>query len=238
MLRTTPVGNSNRNGSSSLVSPLLGNGTAFTPEFVPTADFSSSLAQRHELSSVAPLLVSCRSAVQHAVEHFKARKSSFLSHLTNRSILLVGVVPVPVTAVATEIRFGPVKKALAHFVDEGQLYCQPHCGDRGRLNKDWVGMPNRLRRQFQRASAYRRGIRIGGQVRREASLSSVRLAGRERDDFLTRAGAVYAVGVMSHCLPRELGTCQQVQYTACGRFAYELREPQRVPSPCGTNWRI
>ena len=44
---------------------------------------------------------------------FKAGKSSFLNHFTNRSILPVGVVPV--TAVVTEIRFGPVEKADRSF---------------------------------------------------------------------------------------------------------------------------
>lgn len=118
---TTPAGNSGRNGSSSLVSLPLGNGTTSDPEFAPAIDFVSNLAQRCEISALAPLLASCRSAVlQHEVSvavigRFKAGKSSFLNHFTNRSILPVGVVPV--TAVVTEIRFGPVEKASVHFSD-------------------------------------------------------------------------------------------------------------------------
>jgi len=112
---------SDRNGKPNLLSPTLGNGATPDPEFGPAIDFASKLAQEYELSSLAPLLASCRSAVsQHEVSvavvgRFKAGKSSFLNHFTNRSILPVGVVPV--TAVVTEIRFGPVEKAAVHFMD-------------------------------------------------------------------------------------------------------------------------
>jgi len=118
---TTPAGKSDRNGSSSLVSMPLGDGKASDPEFSPAIDFVANLAQRYELSSLAPLLASCHSAVsQHEVSvavlgRFKAGKSSFLNHFTNRPILPVGVVPV--TAVVTEIRFGPVERATVHFLD-------------------------------------------------------------------------------------------------------------------------
>jgi len=118
---TTPAGNSDRNGSSSLLSMPLGDGKTSDPEFSPAIDFVANLAQRYELSSLAPLLASCHSATsQHEVSvavlgRFKAGKSSFLNHFTNRPILPVGVVPV--TAVVTEIRFGPVEKAAVHFMD-------------------------------------------------------------------------------------------------------------------------
>ena len=83
--------------------------------------FATSVAQRYEISSLAPLLASCRSALSQSevsvavVGRFKAGKSSFINHFTNRSILPVGVVPV--TAVVTEIRFGPLEKADVHFLD-------------------------------------------------------------------------------------------------------------------------
>lgn len=118
---TTPAGNSDRDGRSNLFSLPLGNGASSDPEFDPAIDFALNLAQRYELSSLTPLLASVRSAVsQHEVSvavvgRFKAGKSSFLNHFTNRSILPVGVVPV--TAVVTEIRFGPVQKAAVHFMD-------------------------------------------------------------------------------------------------------------------------
>ena len=84
-------------------------------------NFASRLAQRYELSSLAPLVASCRSAISQnevsvaVVGRFKAGKSSFINHFTNRSILPVGVVPV--TAVVTEIRFGPIERAAVHFLD-------------------------------------------------------------------------------------------------------------------------
>ena len=84
-------------------------------------DFAASMARRYQISSLAPLLSSCRSAMTQnevsvaVVGRFKAGKSSFMNHFTNRSILPVGVVPV--TAVITEIRFGPTEKADVHFLD-------------------------------------------------------------------------------------------------------------------------
>jgi GTP-binding protein EngB required for normal cell division len=104
---TTPAGNSDR--------------TISDAEFDPAIDFVANLAQQYELSSLAPLLTSCRSAVsQHDVSvavigRFKAGKSSFLNHFTNRAILPVGVLPV--TAVVTEIRYGSAEKATVHFLD-------------------------------------------------------------------------------------------------------------------------
>ena len=50
------------------------------------------------------------------VGRFKAGKSSFINHFTNRSLLPVGVVPV--TSVVTEIRFGPIERAHVHFLDD------------------------------------------------------------------------------------------------------------------------
>jgi GTP-binding protein EngB required for normal cell division len=121
LLTTAPTEHSDRDGRTSLPSPPPGSRASSDPEFGPVIDFATDLAQRYELSSLAPLLASCRSAVsQHEVSvavvgRFKAGKSSFLNHFTNRSILPVGVVPV--TAVVTEIRFGPREKAAVHFID-------------------------------------------------------------------------------------------------------------------------
>lgn len=56
------------------------------------------------------------------IGRFKAGKSSFLNHFTNRPILPVGVVPV--TAVVTEIRFGAMEKATVHFLD-GRMHQLP-----------------------------------------------------------------------------------------------------------------
>ncbi len=118
---TTPPGDTDRDGRSNPISPPLGSGARSGAEFDQAIDFASNLAQRYELSSLAQLLASVRSAVsQHEVSvavigRFKAGKSSFLNHFTKRSILPVGVVPV--TAVVTEIRFGPVEKASVHFMN-------------------------------------------------------------------------------------------------------------------------
>jgi GTP-binding protein EngB required for normal cell division len=91
-------------------------------------DFASELAQRYELSSLAPLLASCRAAILQnevsvaVIGRFKAGKSSFLNHFTHRAVLPVGVVPV--TAVITELRFGPAERAEIHFLD-GRVQAAP-----------------------------------------------------------------------------------------------------------------
>jgi hypothetical protein len=77
------------------------------------------VAQCYEIPSLTPLVASCRSAISQnevsvaVIGRFKAGKSSFLNHFTNRSILPVRVVPV--TAVVTEIHFGVVEKADVIF---------------------------------------------------------------------------------------------------------------------------
>jgi len=114
MLSTTTAGKSETEGDASLSSGRAGN-------FEPAIEFASELAERYELAALAPLLASCRTAVSRdevsvaVVGRFKAGKSSFLNHFTNRSILPVGVVPV--TAVVTEIGFGASEKAVVHFLD-------------------------------------------------------------------------------------------------------------------------
>ena len=122
MLSITPQSwNSERNGLSNPQSPRMGTGASSDPRFDRAIEFAQNLAQHYELSSLAPLLASCQTAVSQnelsvaVVGRFKAGKSSLLNRLTKCSILPVGVVPV--TAVVTEIRFGPTEKAAVHFMD-------------------------------------------------------------------------------------------------------------------------
>jgi GTP-binding protein EngB required for normal cell division len=120
---TTRTQNSEASPGPDLFSPPTGNTARFESEFSPAIEFAADLARRYHLSSLAPLLASCRAAAsEHEVSvavvgRFKAGKSSFLNHFTNRSILPVGVVPV--TAVVTEIRFGPTERAVVHFRNGG-----------------------------------------------------------------------------------------------------------------------
>jgi GTP-binding protein EngB required for normal cell division len=84
-------------------------------------DLVSELTTRYEISSIGPLLESCRAvATQDEISiavlgRFKAGKSSFLNDLLARDLLPVGVIPV--TAVITEIMYGPMEQALIHFLD-------------------------------------------------------------------------------------------------------------------------
>ncbi len=89
--------------------------------FPPALDFAAELAARYEISDLSGLLASARaSAAQEEISvavlgRFKAGKSSFLNHFIGRNILPVGVVPV--TAVVTEIRYGPREEARVHHRD-------------------------------------------------------------------------------------------------------------------------
>lgn len=82
---------------------------------------ADEIAQRYQLSALELLLASCRAAaVQEEISiavlgRFKAGKSSFLNHLFQRDLLPVGVIPV--TAVVTEIDYGPKEKAVVYFLD-------------------------------------------------------------------------------------------------------------------------
>lgn len=84
-------------------------------------DFAEDLSRRYGLDSLAPLVASCRASLLQSeltvavVGRFKAGKSSFLNHLIGRPILPAGVVPV--TAIVTEIRYGPLERARVHFLD-------------------------------------------------------------------------------------------------------------------------
>lgn len=84
-------------------------------------DLVSELASRYEISAIEPLLESCRAvATQDEISiavfgRFKAGKSSFLNDLLARDLLPVGVIPV--TAVITEITYGPTERAVVNYSD-------------------------------------------------------------------------------------------------------------------------
>lgn len=82
---------------------------------------ASEIAERYQIASIRPLIQSSRTLAEGdelsvaVVGRFKAGKSSFLNHFLGRQLLPVGVVPV--TAVVTEIGYGPHEKAVVHFLD-------------------------------------------------------------------------------------------------------------------------
>lgn len=82
---------------------------------------ASEIAHRYQLSSLQPLIESCRQLADYhelsvaVVGRFKAGKSSFLNHFLNREILPVGVIPV--TTVVTEISYGPEERGTVHFLN-------------------------------------------------------------------------------------------------------------------------
>jgi GTP-binding protein EngB required for normal cell division len=87
----------------------------------PALDLVADVAARYGISALSGLLASARASVGQdeigvaVLGRFKAGKSSFLNHFMGRSILPVGVVPV--TAVVTEIRYGPSDEARVHHHD-------------------------------------------------------------------------------------------------------------------------
>jgi GTPase Era involved in 16S rRNA processing len=91
------------------------------PQLRQTLEAASEIVSHYQLSSLDPLLASCRFALSQneiavaIVGRFKAGKSSFLNHFIGRSILPVGVVPV--TTIVTEIRFGSQERAKVGFLD-------------------------------------------------------------------------------------------------------------------------
>lgn len=84
-----------------------------------------AIAERYQISSIRPLLNICRAAMDRSdltiavLGRFKAGKSSFLNHLIGREVLPVGVIPV--TAVVTEVGYGPVAIAEIQFSDGREL---------------------------------------------------------------------------------------------------------------------
>ena len=87
----------------------------------PALDLAADVAARYRISALSGLLASARaSLVQDEIGvavlgRFKAGKSSFLNHFIGRGILPVGVVPV--TAVVTELRYGPLDRARVRLRD-------------------------------------------------------------------------------------------------------------------------
>ena len=91
------------------------------PQLQQALELALEIAEQYQISSLDLLLSSCRSAMSQdeiavaIVGRFKAGKSSFLNHFIGRSILPVGVVPV--TAVITQMRYGPSERACVRFLD-------------------------------------------------------------------------------------------------------------------------
>src|SRR5580692_2391448 len=92
-----------------------------TPSTVSPLDLAAEIAARYQLSALSGLLASVRASASEddigvaVLGRFKAGKSSFLNHFLGRDFLPVGVVPV--TAVVTEIRYGPREEARVHYRD-------------------------------------------------------------------------------------------------------------------------
>lgn len=84
-------------------------------------DLCRRLSGEYGISATSGLIEICEqtaSAPEIAVAvlgRFKAGKSSFLNHLIGRELLPVGVVPV--TAIVTQIGYGPVECAEVHYLD-------------------------------------------------------------------------------------------------------------------------
>jgi GTP-binding protein EngB required for normal cell division len=91
------------------------------PSTLAPLDLVDEIAARYGISALSGLLQSVRASASQdeigvaVLGRFKAGKSSFLNHFLGRSFLPVGVVPV--TAVVTEIRYGPREAARVHHHD-------------------------------------------------------------------------------------------------------------------------
>jgi len=89
----------------------------------PALELANELAARYEIASLSGLLATTTAAIAQdeirvaVFGRFKAGKSSFLNDFIGREILPVGVIPV--TAVVTEIRYGPREHARVHLRDGG-----------------------------------------------------------------------------------------------------------------------
>jgi len=85
-------------------------------------DHVADLAERFQLVNLGPQIAACQrqlgapERVDVAVfGRFKAGKSSFLNHLAGRAVLPIGVLPL--TAIVTRLRHGPVERAAVRFLD-------------------------------------------------------------------------------------------------------------------------
>ena len=85
----------------------------------------AELAARYEISALSGLLATTRAAIDQeeisvaVLGRFKAGKSSFLNDFIGQEILPVGVIPV--TAVVTEITYGPREAARVHHMNGADL---------------------------------------------------------------------------------------------------------------------
>lgn len=82
----------------------------------------AELVEEFSLANLQPHLAACRQLLQRrdgidvaVLGRFKAGKSSFLNHLVGRPVLPIGVVPL--TAVITRLRYGPLERAEVRFLD-------------------------------------------------------------------------------------------------------------------------
>jgi GTP-binding protein EngB required for normal cell division len=89
-------------------------------------DRVARLADELKLASLRPQIAACRKQLGDSDKidvavfgRFKAGKSSFLNHLTGRDVLPIGVVPL--TAVITRLRYGPVERAEVLFLNGTKL---------------------------------------------------------------------------------------------------------------------
>ncbi|MGA3028788.1 MAG: dynamin family protein [Bryobacteraceae bacterium] len=87
-------------------------------------DLVERLAARYEMTSILPLLRTCRTLSSEQVlriavfGRFKAGKSTFLNNLIGRDLVPTGVTPV--TSVITEVGYGPRERAVVRFLDGHQ----------------------------------------------------------------------------------------------------------------------
>jgi GTP-binding protein EngB required for normal cell division len=101
----------------------MGNTTeAATSEWINEAlDTVAGLCARYRIADLEDFLESCRAFAREETLNiavfgrFKAGKSSFLNHLFARQLLPVGVIPV--TAVVTEVQYGPRERAEVVYLD-------------------------------------------------------------------------------------------------------------------------
>jgi hypothetical protein len=85
-------------------------------------DHVADLVDRFHLVNLRPQIAACQQKlgapgrIDVAVfGRFKAGKSSFLNHLAGRAVLPIGVLPL--TAIVTRLRHGPVERAAVRFLD-------------------------------------------------------------------------------------------------------------------------
>ena len=85
-------------------------------------DHVADLVDRFQLVNLRPQIAACQQQLGEPERidvavfgRFKAGKSSFLNHLAGRAVLPIGVLPL--TAIVTRLRYGPVERAVVRFLD-------------------------------------------------------------------------------------------------------------------------